>query len=53
VGRLVIEFPSALITLGTPIGVRVEDARQDCVDRAVKEYAVPLSDVVTGLMTVP
>jgi hypothetical protein len=52
VGRLGIEFPSGLITIMTPIGMRVEDAKQDCVDRAVKEYAVPLPDVVTGLMTV-
>jgi hypothetical protein len=52
VGGLVIEFPPGLITLGTPFGMQVADARQACVDRAVKEYAMTLPDVVTGLMTV-
>jgi hypothetical protein len=51
-GRLVIEFPPGLLMLGTPFRMQVEDARQACVDGAVKEYAVALPDFVTDLMTV-
>ena len=51
VGRLVIEFPPGLITVGRRLHPRVEDAGQASVDRAVQEYGVEPSNVVTDLMT--
>ena len=51
VGRVLIQFPPGLIDALTKVKVRVEDDRQAAVDRATKEYGVPLTDVVTDLST--
>ena len=52
IGRLVIGFPSGLISVGTPLHFQVEDAKQSTVDRAKNERGIALSDVVTDLMIV-
>jgi hypothetical protein len=52
VGRLVVEFPPGLLSLGTTFRTVVEDARALTLDGARRKYGLSSDDVITDLMKV-
>ncbi len=53
VGRLIVQFPPGMLTVGTRFRLLVEDARESTLDTARQKYRLSLGDVITDLMTVP
>jgi len=52
IGRLVVDFPDQLISVYTPIRIRVEDARAPTLDRAKGRYGKDFAQASTNLMAV-
>jgi hypothetical protein len=49
-GRLIVEFPPGLLTVGTSFRMSDEDARESTLDTARQKSGLSLGDVVTDLM---
>lgn len=50
IGRLVVEFPPGLLSVGTRFRVAVEDARASTLDPARQKSGLSLAEVTTDLM---
>lgn len=52
IGRLVVDFPDQLISIYTPVRIRVEDARVAALDIAKGRYGKDFAQAATNLMVV-
>jgi hypothetical protein len=52
IGRLVVDFPDQLISVFTPVRIRVEDARAAALDTAKGRYGKDFAHAATNLMVV-
>jgi hypothetical protein len=50
VGRLIVEFPPGLLTVGRGFRTVVEDARDSTLETARQKSGLSLGDVITDLM---
>jgi len=52
IGRVVVEFPSGVLTVGTPFQLRIEDDRVAAIDNAKRRFGLAGDSIGTALGTI-
>ena len=50
IGRIIIEFPPGLLNMFTKFHIKVEDAKEDVMERVSNQYGISLNNVETELI---